>query len=531
VTLFGLEPGPHHLVSLGLHAANAALLLLLLRALTGALWPSALAASLFALHPLRAESVAWVAERKDVLSALFGLLALHAYAGYARRPGAARAAAVCGLLALGLMAKPMLVTLPLVLLVLDWWPLGRWAAGAGRRALLLEKAPLLALAAASGAVTLLAQQRGGAVNLMQGGHAALRAGNAVVSAAGYLGASLWPSGLALYYPLAAPPAPWAVGGAGLLLAGLTAASWRWRRSRPWFGAGWLWFLVTLAPVSGLVRVGEQASADRYTYLPMIGGALAAAWSLWRLARTARPAVAAAVAAASIAAAFALAALTWRQSGFWRDDATVFGHALAVTRDNWLVEGNYGLVLYDQGRYAEAARHLRESVRVNPSADAYRMLGNALKRAGDERGALGSYRQALRLDPRSADVLYEIGNVLANRGQLAEAAVSYRAALVERPHMAEARSNLGAALALLGQEQAAVAQFREALRARPEYAGAHFNLALSLVRLGRSVEAADELRETLRLAPAFPGAREELERVLAGNPAVAGPAGRPATPRP
>jgi tetratricopeptide (TPR) repeat protein len=507
VTLFGLDAGRHHLVSVGLHAATAALLFLALRGMTGAVGASAAAAALFALHPLRVESVAWAAERKDVLAGLFWMLTWLAYLHHARRPSVARLAGVAALFALGLMAKPMLVTLPLALLLLDWWPLGRWrgADAGGRRRplgawlpLVAEKLPLLALSAAASALTLVAQRRGGAMNLPGLQHLAVRVDNAVVAYAAYLGKVLWPQRLAIFYPLEVRPA-WQAAAAGCALALLCAgAVWAARR-RPWLAFGWFWFLGTLVPVIGIVQVGGQALADRYSYLPSVGLSVAVAWAAAGMgARLPRGRALAAGLAVAVCAL--LAALTWRQIGAWRDTATLFGHALEVTENNWLAHNNLGYALQQQGKYAEAARHFQEAARINPDAADYGALAALAAAAGRPQDAAAYYRRALALRPGSVVDRFNYANLLAAQGRDGEAIALYQDALRLDPRHAESHNNLGILLSRRGDARAAADHFARALQANPAYAAAHFNLGLELARLGRDREAVAHYRQAIALRP-------------------------------
>jgi tetratricopeptide (TPR) repeat protein len=402
VRLFGLDPRPHHLESVLLHAANAVLLFLALRGLTGRLWASALAAALFGAHPLRVESVAWAAARKDLLAGLCWMLALGAWVRYARRPSAARYGAVLAALALGLMAKPTLVTLPFVLLLLDWWPLGRLRPrrdGSSRSArLVAEKIPLFLLAAASAALTWRAQASWGAMDYLGDLSLAERCANALVSYVAYLGTAVWPAGLAVYYPHpghalgAARPVA-----AALLLLALSALALAGARRRPWLAAGWLWYLGTLVPMIGLVQVGAQARADRYTYLPLIGVALAAAWSLADVAGR-RPRLRTAAAVLALAALCALAAASRAQTALWRDDRTLFGHAAAVTRGNWLAEMNLGAAFGAQGEHAAALEHFEAALRIRPD---YPLAAENARRAREALAGEGALRPPGTLDDRPA----------------------------------------------------------------------------------------------------------------------------------
>jgi tetratricopeptide (TPR) repeat protein len=473
VELFGVRAGAHHIVSAGLHVANAVLLLGVLAAMTGAFWRSAAVAAIFALHPQRVESVAWAAERKDVLSALLGLLAIGAYLGYARRPGAGRYLLALGLFALGLAAKPMLVTLPFVLLLLDWWPLGRAlapaptgaspAAVAGRSALrlLIEKAPFLALSLLSCLVTLRAQTLD--VLPMVTPDLATRLTNAGLSSLRYLGTFFWPADLAFYYPY--PRTSLLLGAAAtaaLVLIGAVAVL-RGRR-RPYFAVGWAWYVGTLVPVIGLVQVGGQGRADRYTYLPMVGVSMAAVWlagEFWpRRAPASR-----ALAAASVFALVALSATAAAYARIWRDDLTLLEHTVRATRDNYLMLNNLGTALIARGSAAEAVAALQQAVRIKPDhCNARYNLGRAFMAAGQDADALDPLYLALQCYERSGEEVY--------------------------------------------------------------IADASYNLGLAYSRLGRLTEAEWHLRTLLRNVPDYPGARDALAEVLARKtPDQGGPQGR------
>jgi tetratricopeptide (TPR) repeat protein len=400
VQLFGLDAGAHLLVNAGLHAANAALLFLALARLTAAPARSAVVAALFAVHPLHVESVAWLSERKDVLGTLFGFLTLGAYAGYVERPRWSRRAAVAALLALSLMAKPMWVTAPLLLLLLDAWPLRRFQAEPRWR-LLAEKAPLLALSAASAAVAVVAQHRSGAVVGLEYGPGA-RLANAAVSYARYLGKTFRPAGLAAFYPYpAGGHAAGAVAGSAVLLAAITAVALLRRRAWPWLGVGWGWFLLTLVPVIGIVQTGMQAMADRYTYLPLVGVFIAVVWTAAEAARGA--AARRGLAAAAALVVVALGATTHRQIGVWADQVTLFRHAIAVTGENARAELFLAQGLSAAGEREEAVVHAREAARLEPwNARAQKNLGYMLYRVGRLDDAILALERAVALDPGYAE---------------------------------------------------------------------------------------------------------------------------------
>jgi Flp pilus assembly protein TadD len=467
VTLFGLDPGHHHRTSLLWHAANTVLVFLVLRALTGATARSAFVAALFGVHPAHVESVAWVAERKDVLSAFFGLLALWAYGAWARRPGPARHALVAGLLAAGLLAKPMLVTLPLVFLLLDAWPLRRWPAGSvlPPLGLVREKALLFALAAASGVVTLLVQGAGGAVKALEDYPLGIRVANAVVAYVRYLGKLLWPRDLAVFYPHpGASLGPGEVAGAALILGAVSVLALRRGGA---VRLGWLWFLGTLVPVIGLVQVGWQAMADRYTYLPGLGVFLAVTWTAADVARG--PAVRMALGALGLSSLLGCAVLTRAQVARWRDSETLFTHALAVTGPNFLARNNLGHYLNNQDRPAEALVHLEEAVRLRPRyAEAVNNLGRSMFLLGRLDLAAARFEEALALAPDDALSLNNLAFVRLRQGRLAESIELYRRALARSASWAEIEHRLGLVLLMVGQPREAQERLARAAALEPEH---------------------------------------------------------------
>lgn len=425
VSLFGLWPGGHHLTGVILHGATAVAVMLVLRAATGALLPAALAAALFALHPLRVESVAWAAERKDLLAGFMWVLALAAYVRHARRPASALPALVLLAQTAALLAKPTAVTLPFALLVFDWWPLGRLrfgpnvGAGIPVRRLLLEKIPLFTASALSAAVTLWVQGLGGATTALPPLSWETRLSNAAVSSVRYLGNTVWPAQLSFLYPH--PGAPWpaaATAAAAALLAAIGVAAFLARRRAPAVVAGWLWFLGTLLPMIGLVQVGWQARADRYTYLPSLGLAVALVWGVLRFSRS-RAGRTFAVAAALLAC-LALAALTNRQVRVWRDDRTLFGHAVRVDPGNWVARTNYGAALAGEGRFEEAVGHYLAALDRRPgNAQALHNLGVALHRLGNREAALEYLYAAVEVAPWFPEAHYNLGLLLADLGRAAE----------------------------------------------------------------------------------------------------------------
>ncbi len=519
VELFGPGPRGFHAVNLALHLGNVALLFLALRLISGAFWRPALVAALFALHPLNVETVAWITERSALLGTGLGLLAVIAHVRHARAPSAGRLAAVAALLALSLLAKPLLVTLPLLLLLLDFWPLGRLR-GDGplrRRAgrLLLEKLPLLALSAASSLATLYAQRAWGAILDLVQIPLPLRLGNALLSYVRYLGQAFWPSGLAAFYPFPLTLHPLRVLAAAALLAAVSVAAVAWWKRRPWLVAGWLWYLGALVPMIGIVQAGGQARADRYAYLPLLGIFIAVAWSLAVLDR-APAGRRGALLAASAAALCALSVATSLQTSYWKDELTLFRHALQVTEDNALAQFNVGVELLDRGDRDGARRHFAEAVRIRPDyAEARGNLGNALVGDGEVEAGISQFREALRLKPGLAEVRVNLGAALVRLGRRAQAETEYREALRQKPDLATAHMNLANLLSDARRTEEALAHYRTALALAPRDPQIHFNLGITLAAEGRHAEAAAAFRETLRLQPGHAPALQNLRRLPGG----------------
>jgi protein O-mannosyl-transferase len=569
--LFGLNPWGHHLSSVLLHAVNTGLVFLMLRGLTGARWRSVLVAALFGWHPLHVESVAWVAERKDVLSSFFGLLALMAYARYAQvqslkskvqslKPEAGTEDAESGMqkpaipntqhatrlashactfyllslfcFALGLMSKPMLVTWPCVMLLLDYWPLRRnaecrirnaesdaGAAGQWRTLpwtkLVWEKAPFFVLAVAASVVTFVVQQRAGALAAVENLPLGARSGNALISYGRYLGKLFWPTELAVFYP---HPRQWPLGQvllAGVLLLGLSVLVWLVRRRYPYLLVGWLWFCGTLAPVSQVVQTGGHAMADRYTYLPSLGMLILTVWGVRELTRRWRY-CALAVSVAGGATLVVCLELTRQQIGFWKDSETLFRHALDVTENNHLAHCALANALLEKGQIDDALRQLHEALRLRPGfAGAHNLLGVTLAKKGQIDEAVSQIQEALRLKPDCAEAYYNLGTALNEKGQNDEAIRQFQAAIRLKPDYAEAHYNLGAALDRKGQTDEAIRQYQEALRAKPNYADVHNNLGIALGKKSQVDEAIRQFQEAIRLKPDHADARYNLGLLL-GN---------------
>jgi protein O-mannosyl-transferase len=503
--LFGLRPGAHHLVNVLFHAVNAALLFLLLLRATGAMWPAAFVAAMFALHPLHVESVAWVSERKDVLSTFFGLLAMAAYVRFVagnkwqatrtKRVSASMATHVTRqvsqpyalallFFALGLMAKPMLVTLPFLLVLLDWWPLQRVSglrsqtsrsrAQHGSRnselvRLLFEKWPFFVLTVLSCLVTFLAQRTQAVVSLEQLPFG-LRLANAFRSYALYLFKAIWPANLSLMYPFPSHVPAWQLAGAGVLLGAISWFAWRLRRRCPYLLVGWLWYLGMLVPVIGLVQVGGQAMADRYTYLPLVGILIAAAFGAQDLAKRFPNGNKLASIAATVLLTACLFA-TERQLRYWHDSVALFSHAISVTENNALAHANLGFAFYREKRLDDA---------------------------------ISEFERALKLQPTNVDTYNNLGVVLLHKGRVDEALAQFDIALNLRPDSADVHANRARALSGKGDTAAAIAECETALRLKPDYVEAENNLAWILATspepsLRNGPRALDLGREAARLS--------------------------------
>jgi len=521
VQLYGMAPAGHHLTNVALHCVAALVLRSFLYQATGAFWRSWLVAALFALHPLHVESVAWAAERKDVLSALFFFLTLVLYRRYAQRPALPAYLITLAAYLFGLLAKPMLVTLPLVLALADYWPLNRLELGGTPRdfwyrvkPLILEKVPFLAAAAASAIITVVAQQRGGSVMDLQRIPVLLRLENSALSYLRYLAKTAWPSDLAVYYPFSEQLPWWQVAGAFLFIILVSFLVLRFGRRYPYLPVGWFWYLITLVPVIGLVQVGGQAMADRYSYLPLVGIFLAACWGLGEFASKRHLARRLLPAAAALSVAI-LAAVSWHQVGYWKDSITLYRHTVEVTRDNYIILDNLGVELLEKGDLAGAIESHLASLRSNPQfATAHYNLGVALDTKGDLDGALQEYRTVLSLNPNHFEAHNNLGYDLQQRGDLAGAIAAFERACQLRPDLPMPRISLGTALVNLGEFPRAIGVFREVLLMAPDNLKARSNLGVALARQGNLVEARREFETVLRMNPQDAVARQNLERARA-----------------
>jgi tetratricopeptide (TPR) repeat protein len=519
--LFGLNPTWHHLTNLLLHIASTLLLFGILKRMTAAFWPCLFVALAFAVHPLNVESVAWIAERKNVLSGLFWMLTIAVYIRYAERPGLCRFLLLVLVFALATLTKPMVVTLPFVLILLDYWPLGRlqWKrlseqenfskpgpeqAGFQRasiRRLLLEKIPLFLLTIGLSAVTYIVQQKGGVVSDFGNVPLKYRAANALVSYVTYIRKMVWPSRLAVFYPHPFDKLPlWQVAASALLLITVSVAVFWFARSRKYLTVGWLWYMGTLVPVIGLVQVGAQARADRYTYLPFIGLFVIIAWGLpdllakWRYQKIT-------LWGAALAALLALSVCTRMQLQHWRNNQTLFEHALAVTGDNFVMNNNYANILDKTGQPEKAIEHFNKALQMRPnSAEVHSNLGNVLRRLNRIDEAIMHYEKAIKLKPDLAEAHYNLAISYAGQGRTDEAIAKYLDALRFRPDDVDTLSNLGYALAQKGKFDEAVEYYKKALEIEPENIIAHGRLGLALANIGKIDEALEQFRIVLKSSP-------------------------------
>jgi protein O-mannosyl-transferase len=512
--LFRLYPGEEHAVNVFLHLGAALLLFAALLKMTGHIWRCALVAGVFALHPMHVESVAWVSERKDVLSAFFEMLTLILYAVYVERPDRKRYAVVALAFAAALLSKPMAVTFPLALLLLDYWPLKRmeWPvepAVLGRLA--REKLPLLALSAPACFMTFRAQRDYGAVVPLTRFPLPMRLGHVAVAYVQYLEKTFWPASLAALYPLRPPTTLEVVGSLSILVL-LTAAAVRFARRKPYLLVGWLWFLGTLVPVIGLVQVGVQSIADRYMYVPMIGLSIAIIWAAADAVQG-RPVWRRAALAIAVASLMASAFVAFRQVGYWRSSKSLFLHTLAITKDNYKIEHDLGLALAQDGDTAGAIRLYRRALAIPPDwPEALVNLGAVLVASGQFKDAVPPLRNALRLDPRSAQTHAVLGAALAALGSFGESRQHLEIALRGQPYDVKSQSNLCYALQRSGRLEEAIAHCNIALRLDPGYEDAHLNLGNTLAAQGRKAEAAAEFSRLLAANPHYAAARAALRQL-------------------
>jgi tetratricopeptide (TPR) repeat protein len=555
--LFKLNSTGYHMVNLLFHIANSLLLFLILHRMTKFLWRSAFVAAIFAIHPLHVESVAWVAERKDVLSTFFWMLTMGAYAFYVERRELKRYLLTLLFFSLGLMAKPMVVTLPFVLLLLDYWPLRRLTRGkpsidmhtqseeslnaqgkkkervrniqkpkqAGKTAkhnqqqptighVILEKVPFFVLSLALSIVTYIAQQKSGAMGSLQSYPLSARIANAIVSYCGYIGKIVWPENLAVLYPYPGRLPTWEVIGAVLFLI-ITTYLIIWTAKRyPYLTTGWLWYLGTLVPVIGIVQVGEQAMADRYTYVPIIGVLIMVAWGVPELMKKWRRRNAA-LATLAVIILCILSFVSRKQVQYWQNSITLFTHAIDVTTNNYTAHSNLGHSLLTQGKFEEAIHHYSEALRICPNCyEENNNLGIALQEQGRVEEAIDHYTKSIGLNPNYIKAYVNLGEALASQGKFTEAMAVFSKALQIKPDSGEVHYNVGTMLLSRGDFGGAIYHFREAIRIKPDYAKAYNNLGHALFLQGGIDEAIRSFQQALLLKPDYTLAQKNLEDALA-----------------
>jgi protein O-mannosyl-transferase len=525
--LYGLNASGHHLTNLLFHIFNTLLLFGVLLKMTGAIWRSGVVATLFALHPLNVESVVWIAERKNVLSTFFWFLTLWAYVDYVEKQTIKRYVLVVLFLALGLMSKPMLVTIPFVLLLLDFWPLNRWADSATHTdplrktetfsRLVLEKIPLFFLVVGSIIITFIAQKAGGAVQSVESFSMQERFMNAFVSYLSYLQKMLWPSGLSVFYPHPGNALQiWEAMACAGVLVGITFWVMKEIKRAPYLAFGWFWYLGTLVPVIGIVQVGEQAMADRYMYIPLIGVFIAVVWRLSDWMNNGKRKLLLITTGIVIPL---LAALTWNQVGHWENSISLFKHAIVVTKNvspSFVIAyNNLGHALASENRHEEAVGQYREAIKINPYySKAHNNLGNSLIELKKADEAIKHYRKAIQIEPNYAEAYNNFANELGNKGKLTEAIAYYNEAIRFKSDYAEAYYNLGVMLIRLGEVEEAVESFRKALKNNPDFSLAHNHLGSLLGEQGDFQEAIKHYRKAIALDPEFAKAHNNLGSTLA-----------------
>jgi tetratricopeptide (TPR) repeat protein len=520
---YGLNPGRHHLTNLIFHIVNTLLLFFVFRKMTGHLWQSAFVASLFALHPLHVESVAWISERKDVLSTFFWMLTMWSYIWYVQHPRINKYLLVILFFILGLMAKPMLVTLPFVLLLLDYYPLYRFQKSADSNnslqrstvfRLVIEKIPLFVLVVMASAITFYAQKHGGAVASLDAIPIQSRIANALVSYVNYIIKMIYPSNLAVIYPHPIIFPWWQITGACILLLSVSFIAVRFIKRSPYFFVGWLWYLGTLVPVIGLVQVGNQSMADRYTYIPLIGIFIIISWGIpefvkrWHHVKRSLPIIATAI-------LFVFMVITFSQVRYWKNSVTLFEHALNVTANNYIAHNNYGrLIMINNGKVDEAMSHFNKALNINPrSVEALNNIGVILAGRGKVEEAVLYFSKALTIQPYDEQTHFNLGLALSQQGKIDEAIKHYVEALRINPENVKAHINLGFALQAQGRLDDAIKHFKEALRIKPEDEIAQNNLAIALIYKGDIDGAIKHFRKALQINPNYIDAKNNLNKAL------------------
>lgn len=534
VQLFGIDPGWHHLTNVFIHTLNSALLFLFVYLATGTVWQSALVATLFAIHPINVESVAWIAERKNVLSSFFVLLSMIAYIFYARHPSAGKYGLVAILFTLGLTAKPMLVTFPLILLLLDYWPLQRMSLPVnsppvpGTRDsrslhppkqalsfLLLEKTPLAMLSVWAVSLSTLALQHHNNFHpLTQQDTLSLRVANAFVSYAGYIYKMIVPLNLAVFYPYPDNIPTWQSGGAALLLSAVTVLFVVKAKKSPWLPTGWFWFLITLLPVSGLVKAGLwPALADRWAYIPLIGLYIIIAWSVSGLVDRFPHQKTGILFLVGLLLASCIS-LSWKQKQYWADGVSLFGHSLEITKPSETIYTNYAVAFLKHGEYTKGLEVYSRYLEINGrSADAHAGKGSILINMGHYEEAAAHFAAVLQINPGYNNIHSLLGGALDKSGRSKAAAAHFRAALLREPDNATMHYNLASVLEKTGEQALALQHYSEAIRLKPDYTAAHNNIGVLLAEQNRLNEAISHFEKALTISPNDAQAKNNLEQAL------------------
>jgi len=529
--LFGTNPGWMHLINLLLHLVNTLLLFAVLKKMTGSLWPSAFVAAAFALHPMHVESVAWIAERKDVLSTLFWMLTLLAYVSYVKRPATLRYLVTITIFAIGLLTKPMLVTLPFVFLLLDYWPLNRFTAEFAETAekknkinsacsatsavssakrLIVEKIPFFALSVVSSVITFLVQRSGGAMVDIDALALKGRVANAFLSYATYIGKMFWPQNLAVFYHFDVRTIQSRrIMLCALLLLVISIFVIRFGRTKKYLPVGWFWFVGTLIPVIGLVQVGGQAYADRYTYISYTGLFIIIAWGMPELlSKWPYKKIVLGIAAAMVLTAMGIG--TYRQVGYWKNSSTLFTHAIEVTQNNYIAHSGLGVIYGKLGRWQDAIESFKQAIKIKPDyADVHGNLGIAYGRLGRYQEAIEASKQAIRIKPDFAEAHCNLGNAYLNLGCYQEAIEASKQAIRIKPDYADAYYNLGGTYNNLGRYQEAIEASKQAIRIKPDYAEVHYNLGIAYGNLGRYQDAVEAFKQAIRIKPDYAEAHNNL----------------------
>lgn len=523
VQLYGMNPRGHHLTSVAIHCFASLLVLVLFSRATGDLWSSAFVAFLFALHPQSVESVAWAAERKDVLSAFFWVLTLILYVEFtAKRKASLYLLSLCSFMS-GLMSKPMVVSLPIILLLFDYWPLGRFDIKGYKTTLknrlhhitpvILEKIPFIVCSIFSVAITLYGHNLAGGLRHLDDVSLVLRIENALVSYVAYIEKMFLPLGLAVLYPFPTAIAFWKVFGSLCILLLITIFTIRVRQNQPYLVVGWFWFLLTLVPVIGLFQTGEQAMADRFSYIPRIGLLIMVTWGVSDLTKAVRSRRGLLTLAASIVL-IASTVLTWRQLGYWRDNISLYEHTLQLTTDNFTIHNNFGLALAEEGNLQAAIEQYREALRIKPkNAFSHNNLGMVLVKQGNIEAAIREYEAAILISPAYAIAHNNLGIALASRGDLDAALRKYEDALRINPEYVDAHYNRGLAFAGKGEFDAAISEYQNALRITPNDIDIHMNLGTALAGKGQLDLAIRKFQEILMLRPNNALAQSNLQVAL------------------